>query len=241
MQPNRNDSTQVFGDPSTLLLHGCQRTVLLRRCWWLQLSLRSFALSGFIIKVSSDLESFVDLAWNQNASTLQALNPSVFNTACRMGPSASDTSCRFQSKGIPCAASYASTSLNTIGWSQKAAAHSSRGLANRPGASTLMNVSTSPKNSAKLFLSTRSAVYVSGQTELLGIAVVEIGLLLLWSLDHADDRDCSAGFFLEHFCTFFSLARHGRKPLEFELYLVQLICVPRELGGHLHEILFHAV
>ena len=125
--------------------------------------------------VSSDMESLVDLAWNQNANTLQALNPSIFNTAlsltpalplqtlCSRGPSASDTSFKFQSKGFPYAASYASTSLNTIGWSRKAAAHSSRGLANRPGASTLRNVSTSPKNSAKLFLSARSAVYVSGQ------------------------------------------------------------------------------
>ena len=40
---------------------------------------------------------------------------------------------------------------------------------------------------------------------------------------------------------FFSLARCRRKPLEFELYLVQLVCVPRELSCHPHEILFHAV
>ena len=40
VQPNRNDSTQVFGKrlnlPSTLLLHCCHRTILLRRCWWRQ-------------------------------------------------------------------------------------------------------------------------------------------------------------------------------------------------------------
>ena len=52
---------------------------------------------------------------------------------------------------------------------------------------------------------------------------------------------CSAGFFLGHFCTFFSLTRRRRKLLEFKLYLVQLSCLPRELGGHPHEILFHAV
>ena len=125
--------------------------------------------------VSSDMESFEDLAWNQNANTRQALDPTVFNTAfsmnpaqplhtlCRKGPSASDTSCRFRSKGFPCATAYASTTLVTIAWSRKAAAHSSSGLANKPGARTLRYVSASPKNSAKLFLSTRSPVYVSGQ------------------------------------------------------------------------------
>ena len=73
--------------------------------------------------------------------------------------------------------------------------------------------------------------------KLLSSAVVELGLLWLWGLDHADGRDCSAGFFLGHFCTFPSLARRRRKPLEFKLYLV----AARELGGHPHEILFHAV
>ena len=128
------------------------------------MSVRSFALSGFMIMVSSDMESFVDLAWNQNANSLQALNPSIFDTAlsltpalplhtlCRWGPSASDTSIRFQSKGFPCAASHASTSLNTVVWSRKSAAHSSRGLANRPSASTPRYVSISPKNSREALL-----------------------------------------------------------------------------------------
>ena len=33
------------------------------------MSLRSFALSGYMIMVSNDMESFVDLAWKQNANT----------------------------------------------------------------------------------------------------------------------------------------------------------------------------
>ena len=43
-----------------------------------------------------------------------------------------------------------------------------------------------------------------------------------------------------HFCPFFSLACRRGKPLELELYLVQLGCLPRELSGHHHEIFFHA-
>ena len=74
--------------------------------------------------------------------------------------------------------------------------------------------------------------------KLLRIAVAELGLLLLWGVDHADCPDCSAVF---HFYTFFSLARRRGKPLEFKLYLVQLGCLPRELGGHSHEIFFHAI
>ena len=51
----------------------------------------------------------------------------------------------------------------TIAWSRKAAAHSSSGLANKPGTRTLKYVSTSPNNSAKHFVSARSSVYVSCQ------------------------------------------------------------------------------
>ena len=50
------------------------------------MSLRSFAPSGCIIMVSSDMESFVDLAWNQNANTLRALGPSIPNTALGLTP-----------------------------------------------------------------------------------------------------------------------------------------------------------
>ena len=39
-----------------------------------------------MIMVSSDMELFVDLVWNQNTNTRQALNPSVFNTALSLTP-----------------------------------------------------------------------------------------------------------------------------------------------------------
>ena len=42
------------------------------------------------------------------------------------------------------------------------------------------------------------------------------------------------------FCPFFSLACRRGKPLELELYLVQLGCLPRKFSGHHHEIFFHA-
>ena len=106
----------------------------------------------------------------------------------------------------------------TIGWSRKAAAHSSRGLTNRPRASTLRNVSTSPQELREALL-VHTVCCVRFWPKLLGMAVVELGLLLLWGVDHADGRDCSAGFLLGHFCTFFSLAHRRRKPLEFELHL----------------------
>ena len=77
--------------------------------------------------------------------------------------------------------------------------------------------------------------------KLYSITVVQLGLLLLWGLEHADGCDCSAGFLLGHCCTFFSLARCRRNPLEFELHLMQLVCLPREVSGHSHEVLFHAV
>ena len=98
-----------------------------QRSSWFTTSLRSFALAGFMVMVSSDMESFVDLAWNQHVNTLQASNPLVFNTAlsltpalplhtfCRRGESASDTSLRFQSKGFPRATWYASTSRKAAG------------------------------------------------------------------------------------------------------------------------------
>ena len=77
--------------------------------------------------------------------------------------------------------------------------------------------------------------------KLLGIAVVELGLLLLWCLDHADGLDYSASFLLGHTCSFFGLARRRRNPLKLELHLMQLVCLPRVLSGHPHEVLFHAV
>ena len=207
----------------------------------------SFAVSGFLIMVSSDMESFVDLAWNHNANTPQALNSSVFNTAlsltpalplhtlCRMRPSASDTSFRFQSKGFPCVTSYASTSLITIGWSRMAAGHSSRGLANKPGARTLGYVSTSPKNSA--ILSTRSAVYVSGQN-FSPSRVLSLIFPLLGGLDHTDRCDCGAGLVLG---VLRSLVSQVHQLIEASNCLLHFCSwgLPRELSGDPHEFSLH--
>ena len=85
-----------------------------------------------------------------------------------------------------------------------------QGLAKKPGARTL-------------------TVRVRFWPKLLSIAVVELGLPLLWGLDHADGRDCSDGFLLGNFFTFFSLARRRRNPLKFELHLMHLVRSPREL------------
>ena len=48
-------------------------------------------------------------------------------------------------------------------------------------------------------------------------------------------------FYSATYCTFFSLACRRRKSLKFELYLVQLGCLSRELSGHPHEICCHAL
>ena len=60
------------------------------------------------------------------------------------------------------------------------------------------------------------------------LASVEFDLLLFGDYDHAGGRDGSAGSHPGHSCTFFSLACRRRKPLEFELYFVQLGCLSLE-------------
>ena len=75
VQPNRNDSHlglwQTPELPSTLLLHGCQRTVLLLRCWW-QTMLCCFVqtlIGCFPCRIMPSLTDFLDcLSPAQSAS-----------------------------------------------------------------------------------------------------------------------------------------------------------------------------
>ena len=98
--------------------------------------------------------------------------------------------------------------------SRKAAAPSSSGRANRPGARTLRYVSTSTKNSEKLLLSTRSPVYISGQnfsaSQLLSLVFFCSG-----ALTRPMAVTAALAFFRGHFRTFFSLAFCCGKPMGF--------------------------
>ena len=86
----RGHREQLLLDASCPRYRSCQTSsrTLMRASQrsWLVVSLRSFARSGFMILVGKDMESFVDLAWNQNANTRQALTPSVSKLALRLTP-----------------------------------------------------------------------------------------------------------------------------------------------------------
>ena len=118
-------------------------------------------------------------------------------------------------------------SLFTITWSWKAAANPSGGLATRPGAGTLGYLATSPKNSAKLALSTRSPVghcsqhfFASRLCSLVFVCSVIVVTPMLA---------------LSAVCAVLPAASLGRA-VHLLLYLLQLVSLSREFSAHLCDL-----
>ena len=190
------------------------------------MSLRSFALSGFMVVCSSDLESFVDLAWNQNANTLSS---SFFNTALSLTPALPLCTLCAERVQSPLTPPSGSSRKDSHAQPHTLPRHSSRSAGRGKQQPTPAEVSPTgqvpehsgtsqplPTNSAKLSLSTRSAVYVSGQnfsvSRVLSLIFFCSGILTMPMAVTG-----SAGFRLCHSCAFFSLACRRRKPWGFEL------------------------
>ena len=117
------------------------------------------------------------------------------------------------------------------GWSRKAAAHSSSCLATKPGTKdTQVRLDLSQELREALLVHAVCRVRLG--PELLGVAIVELDLLLVGDLDHTDRCDCGARL-VGVLRPLVSLVHELIQASHCQLHFLQLGRFPRELSATL--------